>query len=105
MSCEIHIADVGTIFRQQVTDCGSITDISGANSIVFCFQKPDETIVTVAATFTGVGTDGLAQYTVAASSFLDQEGGWGWQSIIYFPTGAVFHSELKEFEVVPNICE
>lgn len=104
---EIHVADIGTIFKQTLTDCGTVVDISTATSLSICFKKPDAAVATVVATFTGVGTDGCMQYTVTSSEFLDQVGDWEWQGRVHF--GAVspeqlYHTNVKTFEVFENIC-
>lgn len=100
---EIHVDDVGTIFRILTTDSGSIVDISLANSLQICFTSPN-TLFTKVATFTGVGTDGLFQYT-AEEGDLFEVGHWQWQGLIRFPGGSLFHTNVRDFEVFPNICE
>jgi hypothetical protein len=102
---EIHVGDIGTVFRQTITDCGSIVDLSGVASLQICFKKPDNEVVTVAATFTNVGTDGLMDYTIPNSAFLDQEGCWSWQGIIHFGATQLWHTNVLEFEVFSNVCE
>ena len=99
---EIHVGDIGTVFRQEVTDCGSIVDISTATSLQICFTSPN-TMFTRVSTFTGVGTDGLHQYVAVAGDLFEQ-GCWQWQGIIVFPSGNLFHTNIKEFDVHPNIC-
>lgn len=100
---EIHVEDIGTVFRLLTTDCGTVVDISTATSLQICFTTPN-TLFTKVATFTGVGTDGLFQYkTVDGDIF--EEGGWEWQGVISFPNGDLFHTNVREFEVFPNICE
>jgi len=104
---EIHIADIGTIFRQLVTDCSTVVDISTATSLTICFQRPDLSVETVVATFTNVGTDGLMEYTVTTSLFLDQTDEWSWQGKIYFGAASppqLYHTNVKTFEVFANIC-
>jgi len=104
---EIHVADIGTVFRQLVTDCGTPVDISTATSLTICFLTAANTTVSVVATFTNVGTDGLMQYTVTSSQFLDTAGDWEWQGKIYFGAASppqLFHSNTKTFEVFGNLC-
>jgi len=101
---EIHLNDIGTVFRQLITDCGSIVDLTSATSLAICFSKPDEVVATVAATTTGIGTDGLMQHTVTDSAFLDQTGCWKWQGVIIFSATQMWHTDVLEFEVFPNIC-
>ncbi len=104
---EIHVGDLGTVFRQLVTDCGSVVDLSTATSLSICFLTAAQTTTTVAATFTNVGTDGLMQYTVISSEFLDTEGEWSWQGKIYFGAASppqLFHTNTLTFEVFANLC-
>lgn len=99
---EIHVDDIGTVFRILTTDCGSIVDISTANSLQICFTSPT-TEFTRVATFTNVGTDGLFQYQVVQDD-LFEVGHWEWQGIVNFLNGGEFHTNVREFEVFPNIC-
>lgn len=104
---EIHVGDMGTVFRHLVTDSGSIVDLSTATSLSMCFLTAAQTTVTVAATFTNSGTDGLMEYTVVSSEFLDTEGEWSWQGKIYFGSASpvqMFHTNTTTFEVFANIC-
>lgn len=99
---EIHVDDIGTIFRILATDCGSIVDLSTATSLQICFTSPS-TAFSKVSTVTGIGTDGLFQYK-AVQGDLFEVGAWEWQGIIVFPNGDVFHTNVREFEVFPNIC-
>lgn len=99
---EIRLNDVGTIFRQYVTDCGSPVDLTSASSLHLCFKKPSGTVVTVAAT---VATSAAyMQYTVATSGFLDESGDWTWQGNIFFDAQNWWRTNTKTFEVFANIC-
>jgi len=100
---EIHQFDIGTVFRLELTDCGTPVDVSTATSLAICFLKPSQEVLTAVATFTNVGTDGLIQYTTVAND-IDEVGGWSWQGVISFPNGSIFHSAVREFEVFSNIC-
>ena len=101
---EIHIGDIGTAFRQLITDCGSIVDLTSAVSLQICFLKPDQTVITKVATTTNIGTDGLMQHTVVDSLFIDQEGCWQWQGIVHFGPTQIWHTNVLAFDVFPNIC-
>ena len=103
MSEEIHVDDIGTIFRLALTDSGSIVDISTTSSLQVCFTTPN-TVFTKIGTLTNVGTDGLFQYT-SVEGDLFEIGSWEWQGVIVFPNGHVFHTNVREFEVFPNICD
>jgi hypothetical protein len=78
IQCDIHVADVGTVFRCTITDSGSPvplnSGISGSNVILF--RKPDGTVLSVPAVFESDGSDGIIKYTVTGSSVLDQSGTW-----------------------------
>lgn len=105
---EIHLGDIGTIFRLQLTDCGTPVDLSLATSLVFCFQPPSPAALfsrtaTFAGTpFVGDGTDGGLQYT-AVNSDLHVIGDWEIQARVVIPSGT-FHSAIGSFEVLDNLC-
>ena len=61
---EVHVGDIGTIFRHTVYDQdGDIVDISTADPIKIIFNKPDGTALVKTAELTGDGTDGQMEYT------------------------------------------
>jgi hypothetical protein len=99
---EIHLDDIGTIFRILATDCGTVVDISSATSLQICFTAPSSPFTKVATT-TGVGTDGLFEYKAVVGDIFEI-GAWQWQGVIVFPNGDVFHTNVREFEVFDNIC-
>lgn len=103
-SGEIHVNDIGTIFRVEIKNAsGSIVDISGATSKNIYFQKPDGTDVTETASFTTDGTDGLIQYQTLAAD-LDQVGLWSYQAKVELPTGT-WSSSIIYFDVFSNIIQ
>jgi hypothetical protein len=108
MSCEaeIHLGDIGTIFRVTVqdTDCAGVTsvlDISGATTTEFIFKKPGGTTVTKAATFTTTGVDGQLDYTTILDD-LDEVGEWRLQVYVVLPSGS-WRSDIVSFQVYENL--
>lgn len=107
MSCEdkeIHVNDVGTLFRILITDDDGITyiDISSAIIKQLKFSKPDETVLEVDAEFLTNGADGYIIYTTIEDD-LDIVGNWNVQAYIEFADGKKYHSSIKEFKVKENI--
>jgi hypothetical protein len=101
---EIHLGDIGTVFRQLVTDCGSLVDLTTATSLSICFTRPDLTTETVAATLTNALSPAYMQYTVASSAFLDQADDWQWQGHIVFGPTQEWRTNIKSFVVYRNLC-
>lgn len=99
---EIRLNDIGTIFRQYVTDCGTPVDLTTATSLYLCFKKPSGSVVTVAATV--ATSPAYMQYTVATSGFLDETGNWVWQGNLVFSATQQWRTDQKTFEVFSNIC-
>lgn len=104
---EIHVNDVGTIFRISLVDVNLITqnldiaDISAATGLNIIFQKPDSSTFSKDAAFTTDGTNGQLEYT-SVSGDIDAVGQWKLQSIVKM-TGEIFHSEIKSFKVYRNL--
>lgn len=75
---DIHMHDVGTIFRVTITDSGSPVNLSSGVSAsnVLLMRKPDGTTASFPASFVTDGTDGLISYTVSGSDVLNQSGTW-----------------------------
>ena len=101
---EIRKDDSGTIFEREIKDGDSVVDVSGAvgaNTKEIIFKKPDGTIVTKSAAFSGSGTNGKIQY-VAETGFLDQLGIWKWQGHIVLAAGD-WKTDILEFKVSENL--
>lgn len=100
-SGEIHVNDIGTVFRVEIKNAaGAVVNISGATSKNIYFQKPDGTVVTETASFTTDGTDGLIQYATLAAD-LDQVGLWNYQAKVVLSTGT-WSSDVIYFDVFAN---
>jgi hypothetical protein len=63
---EVHVGDVGTVFRLTLSDGSTIVDASGATTKEILFRKPSGAVVTKSAAFTTDGTDGKIEYVTAA---------------------------------------
>lgn len=104
MACEeIHVGDIGTVFRATITDdcVDTIVDVSGATTQQFTFLKPDATTVTVTTTFYTDGTDGIIEYATILDD-LDQAGTWKIQGKVILPTGT-WSTDIHKFKVYPNL--
>lgn len=89
MANEVHVGDIGTVYKQTLEDSGTAIDISGASAMQFLVLKPDGTTATWTAAFDTDGTDGVIKYTTVADD-LDQAGVWYIQAKITFASGVVF---------------
>jgi hypothetical protein len=99
---EIHVGDIGTVFKITFKDGTSIIDISGATTKNIIFCKPDGTKATKAGTFTTDGTDGILQYTTVTGD-LNIQGVWKIQGFITTTSGS-WYSSIGYFEVYKNVC-
>lgn len=115
MACtnEIHVGDIGTEFIVTLTECDSTgatvpVDVSSATSKQFKIFNPDQTVLTVNASFTSIGsggtgdgTDGkLSYFTVSGD--LDQAGKYKIQAIVAFSSGT-WSSTIQSFRVKENL--
>lgn len=98
---EIHVGDIGTIFRTTVKEGSSVLDISAATTTQLIFRRPDGTSFTKTAEFTTDGTDGKIEYPTIAGD-LDVAGNWSWQSYIVMPSGS-WHTDIGTFSVHANL--
>lgn len=98
---EIHLGDIGTVFKTTVKDGDTAVDLSAASVKNFLFRKPDDSVITRAATFVGNGSDGRLQYATVAGD-LDQTGQWKSQIYIETPSGK-WHSDIGCFIVHDNL--
>lgn len=101
MASEIHVGDIGTIFRVTIKDGDSIVDVSNVDSKVIYLQKPDGTNLAKTASFYTNGTDGIIQY-VSQDGDLDQGGTWQIQAKIDFGTD-IFNTSIEKFKVLRNL--
>ena len=100
---EIHVRDIGTVFKVRIIDesTDAAIDISDATTKEIKFKNPNGTSATQTATFTTDGTDGYIEYTTVAND-LDLHGSWQLQG---FVSSATYqnNSEITRFEVEKNI--
>lgn len=101
MSEEIHVDDIGTIFRLTFLQSGSVVDLSTATTKQIWFKKPSGEILTKTASFYTDGTDGILQYTVVSGD-LDEKGTYEIQGFVVITAGT-FHSDVQTFQVNRNI--
>lgn len=102
MATEVHVADIGTSFEEQILDAqGEAIDISSASPIAYKFEKPDGTVLSRTGSLLNDGTDGWAVYETVLGD-LDVSGFYRLQ--VYVTIGSdVFHSNIKMFRVWPNL--
>ena len=77
---EIHVDDVGTLFKVTIADCPSSLDISSATTKTLKFKKPSGTVLSKPGTFFTDGSDGILTYT-SVSGDLDECGRWELQAL------------------------
>lgn len=118
MTCEaeIHVGDIGTIFRVTLKDkaCDgtvAVLDVSAASGTSdkqFIFKTPSGIKKTVDAEFTTDGHDGKLEYVIEAAEmgqeeFLNEAGEWKLQVSIVFDTVGQWKSDIGSFIVYENL--
>ena len=106
MPTQVHLNDIGTIFKLTLKDGVVIVDLSSATTKEIIFKKPDNTFVTQTARFldgTGDGTDGIIEY-VSISGDLNVVGNWVLQAhvVLTSPVGE-WRSSHHSFRVRSNL--
>lgn len=106
MAKEVHLGDIGTIFRATIKEDDVALDISGATTKELTFKKGESGALLgpLPATFTTDGTDGLLEYKTILDD-LDEEGLWLIQARVILPGGAggTWKSDVGQFVVHPNL--
>jgi hypothetical protein len=98
----IHVDSTGTAFRQTLVDGDGVAiDLTGATTVEFIFERPDETQFTRTATVVGLATAGLIQY-VALNGEFDMPGSWRYQAHVVIPSGE-WWADVADFEAMPNL--
>jgi hypothetical protein len=98
---EIHLDDIGTVFKVLIKDGSSVVDVSTASTKELIFLKPDCTKVTQTASFFTDGSDGYIQYT-SVSGDIDLAGVWKLQAHLVIG-GLDVKSDISPFRVYPNL--
>jgi len=101
MASEIHVDDVGTVFRVTIIDGSTAVDVSSASTLQFIFLKPDKTKFIVTASPTNTGTDGVIQY-ITLPGDLSLAGRYEIQAYIVIGTSS-WRTESKGFLVYNNL--
>lgn len=102
MSAEIHVGDIGTLFKVTIKDeDDNIVNLSGASVKRLTFLKPDGVRVEKDCSFYTDGTDGIITYT-SISGDISVAGIWRMQG--YVKIGSAEHnSDTISFKVRSNI--
>lgn len=98
---EVHVNDIGTLFKLTLTDDSVAVDISGATTKQIKLKKPDGTVLTKTAIFTTDGTDGKMFYQTIADD-IDVTGEWQIQGYVVLATGT-WYTSVHSFRVFENL--
>ena len=101
---EIHVGDIGTIFRITIRDEDeTVIDVSTASSLQLKFRKPETgDIITKTASFYTDGTDGIVQWATTSADDLDESGIWSIQGKVTVGS-LTHHSDIAYFQVYDNL--
>lgn len=122
MSCqaEIHVGDIGTLYRVRALDRGVDFDISGADVAELIFKLPNNVTVRKTATVTTEGSPAdtwYLEYEVqpgdgvgSPGEFHDNPGPFQVQGYVHFSDGKQWHSNIQtvdtdgqELRIHPNL--
>lgn len=98
---EIHVNDIGTVFKLTVKDDTSVVDLSSNTGLTVILKKPSNAKLEKSAVLTNSGTDGLIEYTVAEGD-IDESGTWQIQAKVQISDGT-FYSDIHTFKVHRNL--
>lgn len=101
MADEIHVGNIGTMFKCTILSSNLPVNISSATTKLIIFLKPDGTRVEKAGTFFTDGTDGILTYTTVSGD-LSVAGVWRIQGYVEIGS-SVFYSNVQSFTVYGNI--
>lgn len=99
----IQVNDVGLAIQVTVTQGDNVTpiDLSTASPITIYISRPDNTLISGAASFVTNGKDGKVQYVTQAND-LNIQGIYKIQ-VKYVISGLTKHTVKGEFVVEPNL--
>ena len=98
---DVHLDDVGTVFRITLKEDGAIVPVNGATVQKIRFYRPEAGVIEKTSVFTTDGTNGQIQY-VAEAGFLNEVGTWKLQGYVELPEGK-WSSEIGVFTVSKNL--
>jgi len=102
MACEVHVGDLGTVFRLFIVDCNNAPiNLTGASALSVVF-KTGVTKKTFPGTVFTDGTNYAVDYVTANATDLDIAGQWFAQAIVTLSAGT-WSSEIMTFNVVGNL--
>lgn len=98
---EVHVGDVGTLYKVRVRDEDGAFDPSGATTKQIIFKMPGSVVLTKDATALQDGTDWYLTYQVAAADgangaeFHARAGRFSMQAYLAWADGSQFHSDVQ----------
>lgn len=102
MAANVHIGDVGTLFKPRFVDGnGVVVDISSASVLTIIFNRPNGTGFSRTMTFLTNGVDGRGKY-LSVEGDIDVEGQWSMEGYVELPSGH-WHSDVQQFPVKSNL--
>lgn len=101
MSEEIHVNDIGTVFKVTIKAKGVALDISTATVKRIILTDPDGRKLNKSATFNSNGSDGILKY-VTIDGDLEKAGPWKLQAKVTLAGGS-WSSDITTFEVMKNL--
>lgn len=100
---EIHLNNIGTIFRFTINDSNGVYDCSSLVTKQLIFQKPNSlTNLVKNAVFYTDGTDGIIQYETVSGD-LNVVGVWKVQAYLVDSDGNEYYSNIQHFNVERNL--
>lgn len=122
MSCnvEVHVGDIGTVYKVHVLDGGEEFDISAATVHELIFRMPNGAILRKTADITTNGSPATAWYLEyevqpgdglgSPGEFHDNEGAFQVQGFLQWADGKQWHSNVQtmdtdgqELRIFPNL--
>ena len=100
---EIHVGDVGTVFKVTVKDGSTIIPVNNALIKEIIFKKPGGLKVVQVASFFTDGLDGILTWTVISSTELDIDGLWCLQAHVQLDDDNDYSTDVTPFRIYPNI--
>lgn len=98
---EIHVDDIGTVFRCTMYDDSTLVDLSDSTSLLLTLKDPNGNLYTKTAELYTDGSDGILQYT-SVSGDINVVGKWSIQAKIITSNGQ-WNSNISNFMVYDNL--
>jgi len=99
----VHVGDVGTLFKGKIQDIGVPFDPTLATVKIIVWKTPSGPVEKNASVTTD-GVDWYLEYLTTDPAFHAKKGKYSWQGHIEFAGGQKYSTNIEEYTVEKNLA-